>query len=85
MAEGLLHAWVPAFDPAGFGLCRGRSGSELCLVCACTLPSYAAALWAHSASFLRGKLDFHGCVGLEVGGLSGLAVFMEHQPCPSLT
>lgn len=66
------------FDQAGFELCRGRSGSELCLVCACTLPEVqgcVAALCVCNASFHRGKLALHGCVWLEVGKLSGFCRF----------
>lgn len=66
MAEGFAACLATAFDPAGFELCRGRSGSELCLApshvvlqpCEPTVPFSSEE-----------KLDFHGCVGSEMEGL----------------
>lgn len=88
-AGSLLHTSVQDVARQVLGSWRKMNGSrsELCPVRAWNVTRGARMCCRHTArnaSFHRGKPDFHGCVGPEVGGLSGFAVFTVCQPCLSL-
>lgn len=73
LAQSLLPAWVADLTRKVLSSAGEGQGSELCLVCAPSqkckdmLQPYGLII----PLFTEENMDFHGCVGPEVGGPPG--------------